>query len=126
SLWPRTAERLARALGGTSKPLHTRLRIERPATEAEPDADGYLHGFSVPEMATIVEGVLKTIGLTDAFAPLVLVVGHGSSSLNNPHESAHDCGATGGGRGGPNARAFACMANHPQVRELLAARGLAI
>ena len=37
-----------------------------------------------------------------------------------------DCGATGGGRGGPNARAFAAMANHSAVRESLVKRGVEI
>jgi uncharacterized protein YbcC (UPF0753/DUF2309 family) len=77
-------------------------------------------------MTRIVHDVLEEIGIAGRLSPLVLVVGHGSISLNNPHESAHDCGACGGGRGGPNARAFAQMANDPRVRRLLAADGLAI
>jgi uncharacterized protein YbcC (UPF0753/DUF2309 family) len=77
-------------------------------------------------MATIVRGVLEGLGISRRLASLVLVAGHASSSLNNPHESAHDCGACGGGRGGPNARAFAWMANDPRVRERLAELGLSI
>lgn len=101
----------------------------RLALDAQPGVRppvGERAGFTVDEMANIVFGLLAPLGIRDRFAPLLLVFGHGSTSLNNPHESAHDCGACGGGRGGPNARAFAQMANRPEVRRLLAARGLPI
>jgi uncharacterized protein len=101
----------------------TRLRLDR---EAAAPPVGVHSGFTVREMADIVQRVLEDIGIRDRLSPLVLVMGHGSISLNNPHESAHDCGACGGGRGGPNARAFAQMANDPRVRELLAGEGLTI
>jgi uncharacterized protein len=101
----------------------TRLQLERD--NAAPPIGRY-SGFTVREMADIVRRVVEDIGVRDRLSSLVLVVGHGSISLNNPHESAHDCGACGGGRGGPNARAFAQMANDARVRELLAAEGLPI
>jgi uncharacterized protein YbcC (UPF0753/DUF2309 family) len=101
----------------------TRLQLDRD-DEAPPI--GRHSGFTVREMADIVRRVVEDIGIPDRLSPLVLVLGHGSISLNNPHESAHDCGACGGGRGGPNARAFAQMANDPRVRQLLAAEGLSI
>ena len=67
---------------------------------------------------------LRMIGLAGDFAPLVLVLGHGSGSRNNPHLSAYDCGACSGRHGGPNARALVAMANRPEVRARLAGRGL--
>jgi len=91
----------------------------------DPPSQGRFAGFAIEEMGAIVRRVLQDAGLTSP-APLVLIVGHGSTSLNNPHESAHDCGACGGGRGGPNARAFAQMANDPEVRRSLAAAGVRI
>jgi uncharacterized protein YbcC (UPF0753/DUF2309 family) len=101
----------------------TRLHLDRD--EAPPPAGRYA-GFTVAEMAAIVRRVIDDIGAADRLAPVVLVLGHGSISLNNPHESAHDCGACGGGRGGPNARAFAQMANDPRVRRRLADDGFLI
>src|SRR5258706_5452337 len=83
-------------------------------------------GFTVEEMAQRVEGVLKSIGLVKDFAPVVYVVGHGSSSVNNPHFAAYDCGACSGRAGSVNSRAFSFMANHPKVREILSGRGLDI
>jgi len=101
----------------------TRLQLDR---EASAPPIGTHSGFTVPEMAGIVRRVLEETGIRDRLSSLVLVIGHGSISLNNPHESAHDCGACGGGRGGPNARAFAQMANDTRVRQLLKAVGVSI
>jgi uncharacterized protein YbcC (UPF0753/DUF2309 family)/MFS superfamily sulfate permease-like transporter len=86
--------------------------------------NGLQVGYTVPEMADVVAGILTSIGLTDNFAPLVYVVAHGSSSANNPHHGAHDCGACSGRPGAINARVFAFMANHPEVRLLLQKRSL--
>ncbi|MBY0432816.1 MAG: DUF2309 domain-containing protein, partial [Cyclobacteriaceae bacterium] len=83
-------------------------------------------GFTVEEMTNRVESLLKSIGLVKDFAPLVYVVGHGSSSVNNPHYAAYDCGACSGRAGSVNARAVSAMANHPRVRELLITRGITI
>ena len=103
---------------------HSHLHLLRESDE--PTADGYLLGFSLSEMADRVGGLLRNIGLTQHFAPLVVVVAHGSSSVNNPHFAAYDCGACAGKPGAPNARAFAWMANHEPVRAMLRERGIAI
>lgn len=103
--------------------VRTVLTAERESDETR-SIDGRFLGFSHDEKAQRVAETLENIGLTRDFAPLVVFVAHGSSSVNNPHRSAYDCGACGGRNGGPNARLFARMANRPQVRAALKARGL--
>lgn len=83
-------------------------------------------GFTITEMADRLENLLRSIGLIKDFASLVYVVGHGSSSVNNPHYSAYDCGACSGRPGSVNARVISFMANHPEVRRELASRGIII
>jgi uncharacterized protein YbcC (UPF0753/DUF2309 family) len=104
----------------------TEFALERVDEEGARAAGGLLQGFSIEEKVNCVAGILKPAGLHKDIARLVVVLGHGSTSLNNPFESAYDCGACGGRHGGPNARLFAAMANHPKVRQGLVARGIVI
>jgi len=123
-LFPRLTAKMHRtARGFVAPPPITRLRLERPeGTRASPNDDGI--GFTLSEMVNMAERALRDIGLTSGFAPLVIILGHGSDCLNNPHESAYHCGACSGSRGGANARAMAAMLNDPRVRRQLLARGL--
>jgi uncharacterized protein len=100
------------------------LTIENQHTEDQ--EDGLQVGFTIEEMAQRVEGLLRSIGLVDNFAPIVYVVGHGSTSVNNTHYAGYDCGACSGRPGSVNARVVSFMANHPKVRALLCERGIVI
>ncbi|MCA9063622.1 MAG: DUF2309 domain-containing protein [Planctomycetaceae bacterium] len=121
-LFPRTTARIRSLFGHIVSPPATQLRIERIADEPGRRYDEL--GYSLDEMAAIVEGTLRAMGLTGNWSRVIAFCGHGSSSVNNPHESAYNCGACSGSRGGPNARAFAQMANDFRVRDRLAAHGL--
>jgi len=83
-------------------------------------------GFTLEEQALTVDTALRMMGMTKNFARLVLFCAHGSTSDNNPYESALDCGACGGNEGKPNARILAMMANNQKVRERLTKTGIKI
>jgi uncharacterized protein YbcC (UPF0753/DUF2309 family) len=97
-LFPRLAGQI-RGLAGSfvQPPLVTQLRLERAGNAS--DSPDEARGYTLGEMAEIVERTLRDMGLTSPFARLVIICGHGSGSLNNPHESAYNCGAAIAARG---------------------------
>jgi uncharacterized protein YbcC (UPF0753/DUF2309 family) len=83
-------------------------------------------GFDARQRLIQAEAVLRGMSLTDQFARLILLVGHGSTTANNPHASSLDCGACGGHTGEANARVAASILNLPDVRAGLRGRGIDI
>jgi len=82
--------------------------------------------LSTQAQADLCASVLRNMQLTDKFAKVILLVGHGSCSANNAHAAALDCGACGGQTGELNVRVLAAMLNHSEVRQHLHAQGLEI
>ena len=119
---PKMSPAISNAYGHMDK--QSVLTIENRGPE---DVENGLQiGYTVEEMAARGEAFLRGIGLIKNFAPIVYFVAHGSSSANNPHHGAHDCGACSGRPGATNARVQSFILNHKRVRELLATKGIVI
>ena len=85
-------------------------------------ADG---GTLGPEdRCALAEGMLRAMGLSRGFARLVVLLGHGGQTRNNPFAAGLDCGACCGQTGEVNARAAAALLNEPEVRAGLSTRGI--
>ncbi|MBL0356666.1 MAG: DUF2309 domain-containing protein [Chitinophagaceae bacterium] len=103
---------------------HSVLTIENQ--NSADTENGLQIGYTIEEMTIRAEGFLRGIGMVEKFAPIVYFVAHGSSSANNPHHGAHDCGACSGRPGATNARVQSYILNHKKVRENLAAKRIVI
>ncbi len=119
---PKMSPAISNAFAHMNKAAQLTIENKNP----EDRENGLQIGFTVEEMAARVEGLLRGIGLIKDFAPIVYVIAHGSSSANNPHHGAHDCGACSGRPGSVNARVISFMANHRKVRALLNTKGIII
>ncbi|MHB8390233.1 MAG: YbcC family protein [Acidobacteriaceae bacterium] len=83
-------------------------------------------GIPIENRGASAEMILKAMSMTSNFARLILLVGHGSSTVNNPHATGLDCGACAGQTGEVSARVIATLLNESTVREELAKRGIHI
>ncbi|GEM49510.1 YbcC family protein [Deinococcus cellulosilyticus] len=122
-------------LGFGAKLASDSFRITRPVKH--PSVHGLHHhqvkqlgpdlsGWSLEQRLKLAEGMLKGMSMKTGFARLILLAGHGSSTVNNPHASGLDCGACGGHTGEANARVAAKILNDAAVRVGLAAKGIDI
>jgi uncharacterized protein YbcC (UPF0753/DUF2309 family) len=125
SLWmllktvvPRQAKQLKQIITG----------LLQPALLAAPflNEQGEVNGIPFQEQCAYAESALRMINLTNNFAPLVVLCGHGSTTENNAYASALDCGACGGHRGDSNARIMAAILNNRNIRKQLSERGIFI
>jgi len=76
-------------------------------------------GIALPQQIQMAKNALKAMSLTADFAEFVLIVGHGSSSINNPYATGLDCGACGGHTGEANSKVAAAVLNNKEVRDAL-------
>ena len=83
-------------------------------------------GLTPEQRLETATAVLKGMSLTEGHGRLVCLVGHGSTTVNNPHATGLDCGACGGHTGEANARVAVKVLNDRAVRRDLQARGLSI
>ncbi|HMP41066.1 MAG TPA: Na-translocating system protein MpsB, partial [Roseiflexaceae bacterium] len=90
------------------------------------DIGGRTAGMTLDQRLNAAESGLRGMSLTNNFARIVLLAGHGSTTVNNPQATGLDCGACGGHTGEANARVAALILNDPHVRAGLKERGIVI
>lgn len=119
----------AEAAGWVTGPIAARRTLAPGRSTPPPQRTTRLEldgAVLVEQRVFAAEAILRTMGLVERFAPLVVLCGHTSRTVNNAHATALECGACGGASGEDNAMAVAGLLNAPDVRSGLVARGIEI
>jgi len=113
--------------GSAPPPRHRGLR-EGERNSLVPDLDGVSGEMGIPpaERPRVAAAILRNMGLVERFPRIVLLVGHGSGTANNPQASALDCGACAGQSGEASARIAAALLNDPRTRYGLGEAGITV
>ncbi|MDC7825565.1 DUF2309 domain-containing protein [Pseudomonas sp. BLCC-B13] len=82
-----------------------------------------LPAMSLAQRAELAARILQAMGLSGQVPELLVLIGHGSQSSNNPQAAGLDCGACCGQSGEINARLLAGLLNDAEVRAELRSRG---
>lgn len=83
-------------------------------------------GIPVADRPGVAEFALRNMGIIGDFPRLVVLIGHGSTTVNNPQATALDCGACAGQTGEASARIAVALLNDPQTRTGLVDKGIVI
>ncbi len=83
-------------------------------------------GIPIEQQIAMAKNALNAMSLTDNFGKFILIVGHGSTMVNNPHATGYDCGACGGHTGEANARVASAVLNNSEVRAALSKENILI
>ncbi|NHE57112.1 YbcC family protein [Cyclobacterium plantarum] len=99
--------------------LSGKMLTQKGVSLDESTHQGEKVGIPLEEQVKMAKNALNAMSITENFARFVLIVGHGATSVNNPHATGLDCGACGGRSGEPNAKVAAAVLNNIAVRKHL-------
>lgn len=123
------APKLVSDAAGLTRPVPAPGTAELPRWAAPgltPAPDGTVAEVPLDARVAMAAGALRGMSLTQGMAPLLVLVGHGATTVNNPHAASLECGACGGHGGATNARIVAALLNDPEVRAELAGQGIEV
>lgn len=86
----------------------------------------FITPYTIQEKVSLVAELLGGAGLHEITAPLVIAMGHASTTSNNPFQKSYGCGACSGQSGFSNAKVFSEFANDPTIRAELKHLGIII